>query len=34
MMKAFAWIMFVLLTAGLGAAAFVFYKRLQEDEAA
>jgi hypothetical protein len=33
-MKAFIWSIFVLLTAGLGAAVFFFYKRLQEDEAA
>jgi hypothetical protein len=32
-MKAFMWTFFVLLTGGLGAAAFFFYKRLQEDEA-
>jgi hypothetical protein len=32
-MKAFVWTLFALLTAGLGAAVFFFYKRLQEDEA-
>jgi hypothetical protein len=32
-MKAFLWILFALVTAGLGAAVFFFYKRLQEDEA-
>lgn len=33
-MKAFLWILFGLLTAGLGVAAYFFYMRLQEDEAA
>lgn len=33
-MKAFLWMLFALVTAGIGVAVFFFYKRLQEDEAA
>lgn len=32
-MKTFMWIVLALLTAGMGAVVFFFYKRLKEDEA-